>query len=68
MLILGSKPGARIIDGDYIYCANAAISDYASEIKYYSHIVNVVSGGVLDMRKIAEDYPKKEYFTKNGMQ
>lgn len=44
VVILGSKPDAKIPQGDVIFCANASIGMYPEIIKKFELVVNVISG------------------------
>lgn len=41
VIVLGSKPGTIIPDGDVIYCANASLSLYAEEARKFNEIIVV---------------------------
>ena len=47
VVILGSKPGADIPEGDAIWCANGAIGFYAGEVSRFSRVVSVLNPDVI---------------------
>ena len=47
IVILGSKPDARFVSADEVWCANAAIGFYGDDVRRYPIAVNVASAIVL---------------------
>lgn len=63
IVILGSKPGAKWLDADVVYCANGAIGFYAQELSSARNIVNVVSARILNKSRLLQKKSNAEVYS-----
>jgi hypothetical protein len=60
VVVLGSKPGADIPQGDAVYCANAAIGYYADAVSRFPSVVSVLSPDLIHPKERQEGKSDRE--------
>lgn len=61
-MIIGSKPDARIPDGDVIYCANSAIGYYAENVGRFQKVISVLNPDIIHPKKRAAGSETREFY------
>jgi len=61
ILILGSRPDAKIVQHDFVYAANAASYYYSDQLTDKKKLIDVVSGDIL-VRPMLEKYKSEKDF------
>ena len=59
VVVLGSKPGANIPQGDAVYCANAAIGYYAETVSRFPQVISVLNPDMIHPRERMEGVPNQ---------
>jgi len=60
VVILGSKPGADIPEGDAIWCANGAIGYYREQVSRFPEVVSVLNPDLIHPKDRREGVPDRE--------
>ena len=68
VLILGSKPGAKIVNADLIYAANAAAYHYRDKIDDFQKVIKVATAWLVIVHLLETDKTTKEYYFKKYQQ
>lgn len=62
VVVLGSKPGAVIPEGDAVYCANGAIGYYADRVRRFPKVVSILNTDLIHPKKRREGAPDRDFY------
>ena len=62
VVVLGSKPGADIPQGDAVYCANGAIGYYAEAVNRFPRVASVMNPDLIHPKERKPNSPNREFY------